>query len=212
MFTLYSKHHPKLFLLPIEVKVRSCFIPFLIMNTFIYSLFKFTQASVTPSLDICIDPARGKEQFSCIDTITGPGQHQWVGSNILYLCLQNRVSIQVRRTTEIPPVNAPYKIILRARDVFSAEDVICIDDVQLFSFTSDYVSKKDNWWQTANNDKHFNSILHPPIVNSDVIMDNQVPLLISFPSVASPSPAFPLLNRQQLYHSPVVESPQMFVV
>ncbi|KAI1730751.1 MAM domain, meprin/A5/mu domain-containing protein [Ditylenchus destructor] len=73
----------------------------------------YWKANTSPTLDICLKD-EADDELNCIDSIQGPGQQQWV-----------------RRSVELPKSEMPYRVVLRARNILSAEDIICIDDIQL---------------------------------------------------------------------------------
>uniref|UniRef100_A0A915EJ03 MAM domain-containing protein n=1 Tax=Ditylenchus dipsaci TaxID=166011 RepID=A0A915EJ03_9BILA len=75
--------------------------------------FSYWKANASPTLDICIK-YNADEELRCIDSIQGPGQNQWI-----------------RRAVELPLNELPFRVVFRARNVVSAEDIVCIDDVQL---------------------------------------------------------------------------------
>ncbi|KAI3420274.1 hypothetical protein GPALN_003588 [Globodera pallida] len=75
----------------------------------------YWKASASPSLDICVEEDE-EEPLRCVDTIQGPGQQQWV-----------------RRALELPRAEKPFRVVLRARNLLSAEDIIGVDDIRLLS-------------------------------------------------------------------------------
>ncbi|KAE9553028.1 hypothetical protein FO519_003747 [Halicephalobus sp. NKZ332] len=75
--------------------------------------FSYWKAASTPILDICVKESSAYE-LNCLDSISGPGQQQWI-----------------RRTVSIPVMAVPYRIVFRVRNIHSAEDIIGLDDVQV---------------------------------------------------------------------------------
>uniref|UniRef100_A0A7E4VUU4 MAM domain-containing protein n=1 Tax=Panagrellus redivivus TaxID=6233 RepID=A0A7E4VUU4_PANRE len=75
--------------------------------------FAYRKTASTPILDVCLKPSKSFD-LQCIDSISGPGQQQWI-----------------RRTVPLPTMTKPFRIVLRARSIHSAEDIIGIDDVKL---------------------------------------------------------------------------------
>uniref|UniRef100_A0A914GSX3 MAM domain-containing protein n=1 Tax=Globodera rostochiensis TaxID=31243 RepID=A0A914GSX3_GLORO len=75
----------------------------------------YWKANASPSLDICVEEDE-EEPLRCVDTIQGPGQQQWV-----------------RRALELPRAQKPFRVVLRARNLLSAEDIIGVDDIRLLS-------------------------------------------------------------------------------
>ncbi|KAL3125917.1 hypothetical protein niasHT_009446 [Heterodera trifolii] len=75
----------------------------------------YWKASASPSLDICVEEDE-LEPLRCVDTIQGPGQKRWV-----------------RRAVELPKARKAFRVVLRARNLLSAEDIVGVDDVRLLT-------------------------------------------------------------------------------
>jgi hypothetical protein len=61
----------------------------------------YWKASVSPSLDICLEEETG-QPLRCVDSIQGPGQQQWV-----------------RRSVELPAEERPFRVVLKARNLLA---------------------------------------------------------------------------------------------
>ena len=75
--------------------------------------FSYWKAASTPILDICVKESSAYD-LDCLDSISGPGQQQWI-----------------RRTVSIPVMAVPYRIVFRVRSIHSAEDILGLDDIQM---------------------------------------------------------------------------------
>ncbi|KAI6208692.1 MAM domain and Concanavalin A-like lectin/glucanases superfamily domain-containing protein [Aphelenchoides besseyi] len=75
--------------------------------------FSYWKAAFGPILDVCLKTVVDS-RLECIDSITGAGAQQWT-----------------QRTLTLPRLNEPFKIIFRARNIHSAEDLIGLDDIKM---------------------------------------------------------------------------------
>uniref|UniRef100_A0A1I8BXT5 MAM domain-containing protein n=1 Tax=Meloidogyne hapla TaxID=6305 RepID=A0A1I8BXT5_MELHA len=77
--------------------------------------FNYWKVSNTPSMDICfVKEEKNKLIEECIDSIQGLGQNEWI-----------------LRIIELPKEEKNFKIVFKAKNLLSAEDIIGIDDIQL---------------------------------------------------------------------------------